>query len=94
MLRPVGYFVCEFDAAYELRPDGGERVTPVSETDEWRVVGIYLNLLTGGFRQVQLEFIIVTMSPLPHGNIGGRCATRSLHPPQRQRAARRTLRRG
>ena len=39
---PVDYFVFEFDAAYELRPDVGERVTAVSETDEWRVVGIYL----------------------------------------------------
>ena len=40
------------------------------------------------------EFIIVTMSPLPHGNIGGRCATEKPPAPQRQRAARRTLRRG
>ena len=39
---PVDYFVFEFAAAYELRPDVGERVTAVSETDEWRVVGIYL----------------------------------------------------
>ena len=39
---PGDYFVFEFDAVYELRPDAGERVTAVSETDEWRVVGIYL----------------------------------------------------
>ncbi len=39
---PGDYFVFEFDAVYELRPDAGERVTAVSEADEWRVVGIYL----------------------------------------------------
>ena len=39
---PGDYFVFEFDGAYELRPDARERVTAVSESDEWPVVGIYL----------------------------------------------------
>ena len=39
---PGDYFVFEFDGVYELRPNARERVTAVSESDEWPVVGIYL----------------------------------------------------
>ena len=39
---PGDYFVFEFDGVYELRPAARERVTAVSESEEWRVVGIYL----------------------------------------------------
>ena len=39
---PGDYFVFEFDGVYELRPEARERVTAVSESDDWRVVGIYL----------------------------------------------------
>ena len=39
---PGDYFVFEFDAAFELRPDTGERVTAVSEAEEWPVVGYYI----------------------------------------------------
>ena len=39
---PGDYFVFEFDGVYELRPAARERVTAVSESDEWRVVGIFL----------------------------------------------------
>lgn len=39
---PGDYFVFEFDGVYELRPNTRERVTAVSESDEWPVVGIYI----------------------------------------------------
>ena len=39
---PGDYFVFEFDGVYELRPNARERVTAVSESGEWPVVGIYL----------------------------------------------------
>ena len=39
---PGDYFVFEFDGVYERRPDTRERVTAVSESDEWPVVGIYI----------------------------------------------------
>ncbi len=39
---PGDYFVFEFDGVYELRPNARERVTAMSESDEWPVVGIYL----------------------------------------------------
>lgn len=39
---PGDYFVFEFDGVYELRPNARERVTAVSESNEWPVVGIYL----------------------------------------------------
>lgn len=39
---PGDYFVFEFDGVYELRPNARERVTAVSESDEWPIVGIYL----------------------------------------------------
>ena len=39
---PGDYFVFEFDGVYELRPEARERVTAVSESDDWQVVGIYL----------------------------------------------------
>ena len=39
---PGDYFVFEFDGVYELRPNARERVTAVSESEEWPVVGIYL----------------------------------------------------
>ena len=39
---PGDYLVFEFDAVFELRPDTGERVTAVSEGDEWPVVGYYI----------------------------------------------------
>ena len=39
---PGDYFVFEFDGVYELRPEARERVTAVSESEDWRVVGIYL----------------------------------------------------
>ena len=39
---PGDYFVFEFDGVYELRPNARERVTAVSESDEWPVVGFYL----------------------------------------------------
>ena len=39
---PGDYFIFEFDGVYELRPNTRERVTAVSESDEWPVVGIYI----------------------------------------------------
>ena len=39
---PGDYFVFEFDGVYELRPNARERVTAVSESDEWPVVGLFL----------------------------------------------------
>ena len=39
---PGDYFIFEFDGVYELRPNARERVTAVSESDGWPVVGIYL----------------------------------------------------
>ena len=39
---PGDYFVFEFDGVYELRPNARERVTAMSESDGWPVVGIYL----------------------------------------------------
>ena len=39
---PGDYFVFEFDGVYELRPNARERITAMSESDEWPVVGIYL----------------------------------------------------
>ncbi len=39
---PGDYFVFEFDGVYELRPNARERVTAVSESGGWPVVGIYL----------------------------------------------------
>jgi hypothetical protein len=39
---PGDYFVFEFGGVYELRPNARERVTAVSESDGWPVVGIYL----------------------------------------------------
>ncbi len=39
---PGDYFVFEFDGVYELRPNARERVTAMSESEEWPVVGIYL----------------------------------------------------
>ena len=39
---PGDYFVFEFDGVYELRPNARERVTAVSESGEWPVVGIYV----------------------------------------------------
>lgn len=39
---PGDYFVFEFDAVFELRPDTRERVTAVSEAEEWPVVGYYI----------------------------------------------------
>ena len=39
---PGDYFVFEFDGVYELRPNARERVTAVSESDGWPVVGIYI----------------------------------------------------
>ena len=39
---PGDYFVFEFDGVYELRPNARERVTAVSESDAWPVVGIHL----------------------------------------------------
>ena len=39
---PGDYFVFELDGVYELRPNTRERVTAVSESDEWPVVGIYI----------------------------------------------------
>ena len=39
---PGDYFLFEFDGVYELRPEARERVTAVSESDDWPVVGIYL----------------------------------------------------
>lgn len=39
---PGDYFVFEFDGVYERRPNARERVTAVSESDGWPVVGIYL----------------------------------------------------
>ena len=39
---PGDYLVFEFDGVYELRPNARERVTAVSESDDWPVVGIYL----------------------------------------------------
>ena len=37
---PGDYFVFEFDGVYELRPNARERVTAMSESDDWPVVGI------------------------------------------------------
>ena len=39
---PGDYFVFEFDGVYERRPNARERVTAVSESGEWPVVGIYI----------------------------------------------------
>lgn len=39
---PGDYFIFEIDGVYELRPNARERVTAVSESDGWPVVGIYL----------------------------------------------------
>ena len=39
---PGDYFVFELDGVYELRPNARERVTAVSESGEWPIVGIYL----------------------------------------------------
>ena len=39
---PGDYFVFEFDGVYELRPNARERITAMSESDEWPVIGIYL----------------------------------------------------
>ncbi len=39
---PGDYFVFELDGVYELRPNTRERVTAVSESGEWPVVGIYI----------------------------------------------------
>lgn len=39
---PGDYFVFELDGVYELRPNARERVTAVSESGGWPVVGIYL----------------------------------------------------
>ena len=39
---PGDYFVFEFDGVYELRPNARERITAMSESDEWPVVGFYL----------------------------------------------------
>ena len=39
---PGDYFIFEIDGVYELRPNARERVTAVSESDRWPVVGIYL----------------------------------------------------
>ena len=39
---PGDYFIFEFDGVYERRPNARERVTAVSESDGWPVVGIYL----------------------------------------------------
>ena len=39
---PGDYFIFELDGVYEARPDTRERVTAVSESDEWPVVGIYI----------------------------------------------------
>ena len=39
---PGDYFVFEFDGVYERRPNARERVTAVSESGEWPVVGIII----------------------------------------------------
>ena len=39
---PGDYFVFEFDGVYELRPNARERVTAMSESDGWPIVGIYI----------------------------------------------------
>lgn len=39
---PGAYFVFELDGVYELRPTARERVTAVSESGGWPIVGIYL----------------------------------------------------
>jgi len=39
---PGDYFVFEFEGVYDLRPNTRERVTAVSESGEWPVVGIYI----------------------------------------------------
>ena len=39
---PGDYFVFELDGVSELRPNARERVTAVSESGEWPVVGIYI----------------------------------------------------
>ena len=39
---PGDYFVFELDGVYELRPNTRERVTAVSESGGWPVVGIYI----------------------------------------------------
>jgi len=39
---PGDYFVFEFDGVYERRPNARERVTAVSESGEWPVVGIFI----------------------------------------------------
>ena len=39
---PGDYFVFEFDGVYELRPNARERITAVSESGGWPIVGLYL----------------------------------------------------
>ena len=39
---PGDYFVFELDGVYELRPNARERITAVSESGGWPIVGLYL----------------------------------------------------